>query len=634
MSAESNGDVNNSTSSWRPKTAEIPTNPGVYRFKDESGRVVYVGKAKNLRKRLVNYFQNNSALHPRTQKMIETARCVEWTIVANEIEALILEFQWIKKFEPRFNVMFRSDNKSYPYLAITNEKWNRVHITREKRNLNSKYYGPYPKTWTIRSTYKILQEVFQFRSCKWSIFKQAKDNNRPCLLGHIEKCLSPCVNDVPDYSHKIEQLKSFLRGNIEEVVNKLRAQISAAADELNFELAATLRDQIAAIEIVLNNNTVELDRATNLDVIGAHGDELEAGVHAFFIRSGKIVGEKSWIISRGVVADDDDEIMSSIVKELYLAEKSEIPSEILVSTLPDDIETLQKMLSGVRATNVNLHAGLRGKNRNLVQKAQVNAQETLKLAQIHRTTDLNSRSRAIKEIQTALALTTPPLRMECYDISHTQGEFQTGAMVVFEDALPKKNNYRLFNLRGSNGSGARDDTAAVYEVIMRRLVRLMTADAEEDDKFNYKPGLIIIDGGKPQVQAAKRAMEDAKAQYSVDEIPICSIAKRLEEIWLPNAEYPIILSRNSLGLYLFQQLRDEAHRFSIVSMRKRRAKKYTKSILDEVHGLGLKRQKMLLNKYKSLKKLATASDEELLSMSGITPEIVAELKSKLTLCAR
>ncbi|MDR1448028.1 MAG: excinuclease ABC subunit UvrC [Candidatus Ancillula sp.] len=613
---------------WRPETSEIPTNPGVYKFKDEFERVIYVGKAKSLRKRLVNYFQNTSALHPRTQKMVETARSVEWTIVANEIEALILEFQWIKKFEPRYNVIFRNDDKSYPYLAISNEKFNRVYITREKRNSNSKYYGPYPKTWAIRSTYEILQQVFQFRSCKWSIFKQASDDNRACLLGHIEKCLAPCIKNVPEYSEKIKQLKSFLKGNFEEVVDNLRNQMNTAADSLNFELAASLRDQITGIEIVLDNNTVELDRTTSLDVIAMHGDELEAGVHAFFIRHGKVVGEKAWIISRGASLADG-EVMSSIIKELYLVPSAQIPPEILVSDLPDDVEILQKMLSGIRTTNVHLHAGIRGKKRNLVEKAQVNAKEALELAQKRRTTDLNSRSRALEEIQTALGLSTAPLRMECYDISHTQGEFQTGAMVVFEDALPKKNSYRLFNLRGAKGDGVNDDTAAVYEVIMRRLARLSSNHGEEDNKFSYKPGLIIIDGGKPQVQAAKRAMDDASAQYGVDKIPICSIAKRLEEIWLPDAEYPIILARNSLGLYLFQQLRDEAHRFSIVSMRKRRAKKYTRSILDDIHGLGPKRQKMLLNKYKSLKKLASASDKELLSMNGITPEIVQELRAVL-----
>jgi excinuclease ABC subunit C len=618
-------EANSSASSWRPKTSEIPTNPGVYKFKDESGRVVYVGKAKSLRKRLVNYFQNSSSLHPRTKKMVETARSVEWTIVANEIEALILEFQWIKKFEPRYNVIFRNDDKSYPYLAITNEKYNRVHITREKRNTNSKYYGPYPKTWAIRSTYEILQQVFQFRSCKWSIFKQAQDNHRPCLLGHIERCLAPCINEVPEYSQKIKQLRSFLKGNIEEVVDDLRARMHVASDELNFEVAASLRDQITGIEIVLDNNTVELDPSASLDVIGMHGDELEAGVHAFFIRRGKVVGEKSSIVTRGATTDDG-ELMSSVIKELYLSNNAEIPPEILVSNLPDDVETLQKMLSGLRATSVNLHAGLRGKKRELAEKAQINAKETLELAQKRRATDLNSRSRAIEEIQTALGLSSPPLRMECYDISHTQGEFQTGAMVVFEDGLPKKNSYRLFNLRGSDGQGVSDDTAAVYEVIMRRLSRLVTTHDDEDNKFSYKPGLIVIDGGQPQVQAAKRAMIDARTQYGVDEIPICSIAKRLEEIWLPSVEYPLILPRNSLGLYLFQQLRDEAHRFSIVSMRKRRAKKYTRSILDEVRGLGPKRQKMLLNKYKSLKKLMAATDEELLSISGITPEIVKELR--------
>jgi excinuclease ABC subunit C len=422
-----------------------------------------------------------------------------------------------------------------------------------------------------------------------------------------------------------------LKGNIEEVVDELRAKMMTASDDLNFELAASLRDQISAIEVVLNNNTVELDAGTNLDVIGMHGDELETGVHAFFIRRGKVVGEKAWLITRGA-GMNDAEMMSSIVKELYLAQNAEIPPEIVVSTWLDDAELLQKMLSGIRNTAVNLHTGLRGKNRKLVEKAVVNAKEAFELARKRRTTNLDARNQAIEELQNALGLENAPLRIECYDISHTQGEFQTGAMVVFEDAMPKKNGYRLFNLKGEDGAGVRDDTAAIYEVITRRMQHLVKAcetPGDEADKFSYRPGLMVIDGGKPQVEAANRAMNDAVQKYGVEKIPVCSIAKRLEEIWRPNDAFPIILPRNSLGLYLIQQLRDEAHRFSIVSMRKRRAKKYTSSLLDDVPGLGPKRQKLLLTKYKSLKKMAAISDEELLTIAGITPEIVRVLRQKL-----
>jgi excinuclease ABC subunit C len=571
--------------------------------------------------------------------MVQTAQSLEFTIVHTEIEALTLEYSWIKEFEPRFNVIFRSDDKSYPYLKITNEEFPCAQITREKHRRNAKYYGPYPKTWAIRTTFGSLQELYKVRNCTNAVFNNSKRQGRPCLLGYINKCSAPCVGriSVGDYAKSIQSVKEFLKGDIRTTSSLLKQQMEVASKSMQFEMAAKLRDQLEAIEIVAEKNNTELSRNANIDVIGAWGDDLELGVHIFFIRKGFIIGEKVWVLERGV--DEDDGLsMQNIILDTYL-NTDDIPPEIAVCTLPSSLDTLVQLLEGVRKAKVNLHQGMRGRTRDLVEKAVNNAKQTLESARKRRSSDLTSRNQAIDEIRVALNLKRPPLRIECFDISHLQGEHQTGAMVVFEDGLAKKKYYRLYNLRGSfikwSKDGVPDDTAAVYEVIRRRLEHSESsgddtenesskdASDEPSKRFAYAPDLLLIDGGKPQVNAAYRALKDLGKE---NDIALAGIAKRLEEIWLPGESTPVIMPRHSLGLYLLQQLRDESHRFSVVSMRKRYAKKIKTSKLDNVPGLGPQKQKALLKAFKSLKKMQQAPLEDLTRVKGITEEIAVAIK--------
>jgi excinuclease ABC subunit C len=647
-----------------PKPSEIPNNPGVYKWMDKDGRVIYVGKAKNLKQRLTSYFQPPQKLHPRTATMVSTAEFLEWTLVQNELEALTLEHSWINQFEPRFNVIFRDDDKAYSYLAFSQEEFPRVFITRGKRLKRHKFFGPYPQAWAIKSTFEVLQETFQIRNCSKGVFSSAKRSGRPCLLGYIGKCTKPCVGGISesDYAFRISELKRFLKGDVAGVQKDLRQKMSELAQNEEYELAAIKRDQHESIDVVIAKNSVELDSQNNLDVIGTWGDELEVGVHIFHIRRGLIVGENSQIVERGLDQNDGD-IIGDILMLLYSetlpsgrGSSSEftpendvdIPSEICVSELPTESNALIELLGGLRGSNINLHTVARGPKRDLVTSAKKNAQETLENARKKRTTDLQSRNQAIEELYKYLQLRWLPLRAECYDVSHTQGEFQTGAMVVFEEGLSKKKDYRLFNLRGDfitwGKDGVPDDTAAVYEVIRRRLARFTgtpnkatvgtsadTTSVQNENvdselaHFAYNPQLLLIDGGLPQVNAAWRAVKDAGMQ---DQVEVAGIAKRLEEIWRPaelGFDRPVILPRHSLGMYLIQQLRDEAHRFSIVSMRKRRAKKYQKSALDDIVGLGPTRQKLLLKKFGSVKQIKAQSRETLLALPGINEAIVNQL---------
>jgi excinuclease ABC subunit C len=589
--------VNEDILSWRPKTGDIPKDPGVYKWRDENGRVIYVGKAKNLRNRLTSYFQYNR-LPPRIQRMVKTARSLEWTVVSNEIEALTLEYSWIHQFNPRFNVIFRNDDKSYPYLAIDNSNTfgrstpvSRVHITREKKKKKSKYFGPYPQAWAIHSTFEILQKTYQFRTCSPGVFKGAERQGRPCLLGYIDKCMAPCINKELDQKHEeaIDKIQRFLKGDISSLKNDLKQKMKNFSENMEYEKAAEIRDQIEAIEIVATKNSAELDQNANLDVIGVNEDEIEAGVHIFFIRKGAIIGEKIWI------TEGNENLVENILAQMYIQEKLDIPPEIVVPSLPE--KPIIDLLEGIRGTNIDVHVGQRGDKRSLLEKANDNAKHNLEKAKKRRATDLTSRTQAIEEVREALEMNKPPMRMECYDVSHTLGNFQTASMVVFEEGLVKKEYYRLFNLKGSKGEGVPDDTAAIYEVICRRLSYVNGFDIEKatakqyilDDiknnrsktnqdkqkidqnnkKFAYDPDLLIMDGGQPQVNAAYKAICDMGFQ---NKIQVCSLAKRLEEVWIPNEDYPIIFPRDSLGLYLLQQLRDESHRFSIVNMRKRRSK--------------------------------------------------------------
>ncbi|MDR1861665.1 MAG: excinuclease ABC subunit UvrC [Candidatus Ancillula sp.] len=552
-----------------PKVSDIPSAPGVYKWRDENQRVIYVGKAKNLKQRLSSYFAAPGTLHPRTAKMISMAQSLEWTIVGNDIEALTLEYAWIKEFEPRFNVIFRNDDKSYPYLCVTSDEFPRVFVTRRRRDRKNRYFGPYPKSFAIRETFSVLQETYQLRNCTNSVFNSARRTSRPCLLGFLDKCSKPCVGEVTldDYDANLKSMLRFLKGDIKDVKDRLTQKMHTLAEETQFELAAKKRDQLNALEVIIESNTVEIARTDSLDVYGAFFEELEAGMHIFHIQHGIIIGEEKIVAERGL-----DQTDAEMVTDLLLSQYSinDIPHEIIVP-VELDFEPLRQILEQKRGTNVDIRVAERGAKRDLMQKATLNAEETLRQSKMHRTTDLESRTNALNEIHAALGLAKVPLRIECYDISHLMGEHQTGAQVVFEEGLPKKKDYRLYNLRGDfiswDKNGVPDDTAAVYEVIRRRLEYVK----KQDNKFANVPQLLLIDGGKPQVNAAFRAVQDAGMS---EKIEVASIAKRLEEVWRPNLDLPVILPRHSLSMYLLQALRDEAHRFSIVSMRKRRSKAF------------------------------------------------------------
>lgn len=555
------------------KPANIPDEPGVYKWRDADGRILYVGKAKNLKNRLSSYF-NSKQLSHRISTMVQEAKSIEWTITYNEIEALTLEYSWIHEYSPRYNLIFRTDDRSYPYLAISKEDIKRVFLTRRTHFKNMTYYGPYPQSWTIRTTFFILQNTYQFRTCSKNVFLNAQKSKRACLLGHINKCVAPCLmgKNIQLNNEATDKLKSFLKGDTQGIVAQLESKMKYQSQSLLFEEAAKTRDQISAIKTVIERNSTHLSNTQNVDIIGIESDDLEVATHIFFIRKGQIIGEKTWIIERGV-EDTDETILTNILYRLYIEEKHELVSEIVTpyNASPNIKEILEKL----RQTKINIHVGLKGDKRQLLHNANKNAQEDLKKAKYNRTTDLSSRTNALKDIAQYLSLNKVPFRMECYDISHHMGTFQTGSMVVFEEGLPKKKDYRLFNIKDLN---ATDDTAAIYEAISRRLRHIKEDNLNDNNrkKFAYSPNLLIIDGGLPQINSAHKALVDAGLQ---NKIQICSIAKRMEEIWLPNQSFPIIMPRDCLGMYMLQHIRDEAHRFSIISMRKRRSKDFKKQLI-------------------------------------------------------
>lgn len=567
------------------KPADIPKLPGVYKFRDENNRVLYVGKAKNLNNRLSSYFNKNN-LSVRISKMVDLASSLEWTIVNNEIEALTLEHSWIKEFSPRYNVIFRNDDRGYPYLAITNEEFPRVFITRKVKKSGAKYLGPFPQSWALNSTIDILQNALGFRTCSKGVFESSKRLKRPCLLGYIEKCSAPCINknSINNYKESISKLEKFFKGDVQVINKQLILKMQNFSDSLKYEEAAKTRDQIEAIKIVIEKNSTELSSDNNLDLIGVHSEDLEFAVHIFIIRKGKVVGEKVLIGEHDIQHTEHDKqnnkdgnansidqsLIDSVFYQFYIENRNEIPHEIVTIVMPSN--QITELLEKKRDTKINIHIGNRGDKARLLKSAINNAIENMQKAKKNRTTDLTYRTKALDEIQKYLNLKAPPLRMECYDISHTLGSFQTGSMVVFEDGLPKKKDYRLFNIKDKK---ATDDTAAIYEVISRRLKYISSDNSNISNKtsFSYPPNLLVIDGGKPQVNAAFKAIKDCGL---TNHIIVCSLAKRLEEIWIPNEEWPIILPRDSAGLYMLQYLRDESHRFSIINMRKRRDKHFKK----------------------------------------------------------
>ncbi|MEN9971397.1 MAG: hypothetical protein RL146_698 [Actinomycetota bacterium] len=608
---------------FRPKSSEIPTDPGVYRFVDENGRVLYVGKAKNLRARLTSYFAPLNTLQEKTRRMVLTARDVNWTIVKTEFEALQLEFTWIKEFNPPFNVRFK-DDKSYPYLALTmSDTVPRVFITRNREIKGAKYFGPYTKTWAIRDTLDSLLKVYPIRSCSAGVYNTAKATNRPCLLADIGKCSAPCVGRVTPEKHKeiAKGFSDFLQSGDETHVESLRARMLKASDDKNYELAAKLRDNIFALDTVLEKSTVVFTDQTDADLFGIADDELAAAVSLFRVRGGRIRGVMGWVVDKELERDQA-ELVEYLLQNVYGKDAtfaSDVPREVLVPILPADSEALSQWLTNIRGSKVDLRIPQRGDKRALAETALMNAKHALGLYKLRRTADFTARSEALAEIQNALNLETAPLRIECFDVSHLGGTGIVASMVVFEDGLPKKNQYRKFNIELSS-----DDTESLYQTLARRLKYLAEGASDNDNKFSYRPGLLVVDGGQPQVNAAARALADS----GITDIAVVGLAKRLEEIWLPNNPFPVILPRGSEALFLLQRIRDEAHRFAITAQRTQR-KSSIATELATIEGLGEKRVSALLRRFGSAKRLRVASVEEIAEVAGIGPILAASIAQRL-----
>jgi excinuclease ABC subunit C len=630
-------------STYRPRPGEIPTDPGVYRFRDKDGRVIYVGKAKSLRQRLSSYFQDVSALHHRTATMVRTGASVEWTVVTTEVEALQLEYAWIKEFDPRFNVRYR-DDKSYPYLAVTlGEEYPRAQVMRGAKRKGTRYFGPYAHAWAIRETLDLALRVFPVRTCSSGVFKRAGQVGRPCLLGYIDKCSAPCVGRVDAARHReiAEDFCDFMAGETGRFMSRLTRDMKQAAAELDFERAARLRDDIGALERVLEKSAVVLPDATDADVFALAEDELEVAFQLFHVRGGRVRGQRGWVAERD--AETTPEVVEHLLQQVYGSEAGDaVPREVLVPVLPDDAEALALWLSGLRGSRVDLRVPQRGDKRTLMETVARNASQSLARHKVARAGDLTTRSQALQQLQEFLELDEAPLRIECFDISHVQGTQVVGSMVVFEDGLPRKSEYRRFIVRGDE-TGATDDTAAMHEVLTRRFRRGQREEADEAEqeradaegpapevgsrpaRFAYRPNLVVVDGGLPQVNAAARALEDV----GVVDVAVVGLAKRLEEVWVPGEEFPVVLPRTSEGLYLLQRLRDEAHRFAITFHRQRRSKAMTTSRLDGIPGLGEKRRKALLRTFGSVKRIGAASVDELAAVPGIGPALAAVVAAEL-----
>ncbi|WP_448332275.1 excinuclease ABC subunit UvrC [Streptomyces sp. DSM 41534] len=717
-------------SSYRPKPGQIPDSPGVYKFRDEHGRVIYVGKAKSLRQRLSSYFQDLANLHPRTRTMVTTAAAVEWTVVSTEVEALQLEYSWIKEFDPRFNVKYR-DDKSYPSLAVTlNEEFPRAQVMRGAKKKGVRYFGPYGHAWAIRETVDLMLRVFPVRTCSAGVFKRSAQIGRPCLLGYIGKCSAPCVGRVTAEEHRqlAEEFCDFMAGRTGTYLRRLEQRMHEAAEEMEYEKAARLRDDIGALKRAMEKNAVVLADATDADLIAVAEDELEAAVQIFHVRGGRVRGQRGWVTDK-VEAVDTAGLVEHALQQLYGEESGDaVPREVLVPAVPDPAEPVTEWLTGRRGSRVDLRIPQRGDKKDLMETVQRNAQQALALHKTKRASDLTTRSRALEEIAEALGLDSAPLRVECFDISHLQGDDVVASMVVFEDGLPRKSEYRRFQIKSFAGQ---DDVRSMHEVVSRRFRRYLhekqrtgeweeeateaagsaepvgatgatgasgasgatgvavtpetvgspettevteatqsagateaagatepagtagaaesaavtgptgaTAPAGQDadgpapgpsgpldeegrpKRFAYPPQLVVVDGGKPQVAAAKRALDE----LGVDDVAVCGLAKRLEEVWLPDEDDPVVLPRSSEGLYLLQRVRDEAHRFAITYQRTKRAKSMKAGPLDTVPGLGDSRKQALLKHFGSVKRLRAATVEQICEVPGVgrkTAETVA-----------
>jgi excinuclease ABC subunit C len=634
----------------------------VYKFRDTTRRVIYVGKAKSLRSRLNSYFADLFNLHPRTRQMVTTAASVEWTVVSTEVEALQLEYNWIKEFDPRFNVRYR-DDKTYPVLAVTmHEDYPRLAVYRGPRRKGVRYFGPYAHAWAIRETLDLLLRVFPARTCSAGVFKRHGQIGRPCLLGYIDKCSAPCVDRVTADEHRqiVEDFCDFLSGKTDVMVRRLEKQMQAASGELEFERAARLRDDISALRRAMEKQAVVLGDGTDADVVAFAADELEAAVQVFHVRGGRVRGQRGWVIEKGEESDVPH-LVGQFLSQFYgeqaaLAEQSDnggagspVPREVLVPELPEDADAFTEWLCTLRGSRVDLRVPQRGDKRALMETVARNAAESFTQHKLRRAGDLTARSAALQELQDALALDSAPLRIECVDISHIQGSDVVASMVVFEDGIARKSEYRRFAIREGAEGG---DVGSIAEVTRRRFARFQAETAEQavsaDDasdlaaeaandgppgidpntgrlrKFAYPPNLYLVDGGAPQVAAAS----DVLAELGINDVAVAGIAKRLEEVWLPGEPDPVILGRTSEAMYLVQRVRDEAHRFAITFHRQKRSKRMTTSALDDVPGLGQTRKTALLKHFGSLKRLRSATVEQISEVPGVgrrTAEAVHEV---------
>ncbi|WP_129839101.1 excinuclease ABC subunit UvrC [Streptomyces sp. RFCAC02] len=636
-------------SSYRPGPGEIPDSPGVYRFRDEHRRVIYVGKAKSLRQRLSSYFQDIGHLHPRTATMVTTAASVEWTVVGTEVEALQLEYSWIKEYDPRFNVKYR-DDKSYPSLAVTmNEEFPRAQVMRGPKRKGVRYFGPYGHAWAIRETVDLLLRVFPIRTCSAGVFKRAAAMGRPCLLGYIGKCSAPCTGRVTADEHRelAEEFCDFMAGRTGTYLRRLEERMREAAEEMEYERAGRLRDDIEALRRAMEKNAVVLADATDADLIALAEDELEAAVQIFHVRGGRVRGQRGWVTDK-VEHVSTPELVESALQQLYGEERGEgVPKEVLVPALPEPADPVAQWLGERRGSRVSLRVPQRGDKRDLMATVERNAQQALVLHKTKRASDLTTRSRALEEIAEALGLDSAPLRVECFDISHLQGDDVVASMVVFEDGLARRSEYRRFQIKGFAGQ---DDVRSMHEVVSRRFRRYLRerertgewaveeavdgagapGDALRDEegrprRFAYPPQLVVVDGGQPQVAAARRAMDE----LGIDDVAVCGLAKRLEEVWLPGEDDPVILPRTSEGLYMLQRIRDEAHRFAIRYQRGKRSQSIRRSPLDAVPGLGETRKKALLTHFGSVRRLRAATPEEIAEVPGIGPKTAEAVAAAL-----
>jgi len=663
---------------YRPAPGSIPESPGVYRFRDGHGRVIYVGKAKNLRSRLNSYFADFVGLHPRTQSMLTSAAAVDWTVVRTEVEALQLEYSWIKEFDPRFNVRYR-DDKSYPYLAVTmDEEYPRVMVLRGAKRRGVRYFGPYSHAWAIRETVDALLRVFPVRTCSAGVFKRAGQIGRPCLLGYIGKCSAPCVQRISAPEHRLlaEEFCDFMAGQTDRFTRRLEAEMRRAAAAEEFERAARLRDDIAALQRALEKQAVVLGDGTDCDVIALAEDQLEAAVQVFYVRNGRVRGQRGWVVDK-VEDVTSSELVEHFLGQVYRDDRiagtgaevtreatgqrtgrpeitrradrqGSVPREVLVPVLPPDAGAVEEWLADRRGSRVSLRVPQRGDKKALLDTVARNAGESLALHKTRRASDLTTRSRALHEIQEALGLPEAPLRIECYDVSNLQGTHVVASMVVFEDGLARKAEYRRFSIKGTGGT---DDVASVHEVITRRFRRYLEereatgeldvlgwAESEAPPegeaaaggpararKFAYPPSLVVIDGGPAQVAAAVRALDE----LGIDDVSVCGLAKRLEEVWLPGDDSPVILPRTSEGLYLLQRVRDEAHRFAITYHRAKRSKALAVSELDAVPGLGPARRATLLRHFGSVRRIAGATEAEIAELPGIGPRLATSILAAL-----